>query len=347
VNALGEGPQSNIGTAVPAPATYGAPAWWNGDCDANWWNPRALGFGWQGEGAHRLGAAYLGIPVCGPRPGADAAPVVFWNRAGQAVDEWDSSEYAFRFMNQVYGVTPYAATPENVVRNYTAGVGGGLQFVANATAGSPPKPGDVISFDNANDVGLVAVVGWVGLNASGTGELRIAAQNDTGGGWRRLNVTNWNVQGFNGNTAYGWLHDPQGRGAGAGAPTTAPAAPALDPAASGSNTVVLTWTTPANGGSAITGYKIYRGTASGAETLLTSVGVVNTYTDSTAVNGTTYYYKVTAVNASGESAASNERSATPVPNDLGIRTDPVAPAVVVPRPPEPTAPAITQRPPKP
>jgi hypothetical protein len=75
---------------------------------------------------------------------------------------------------------------------------------------------------------------------------------------------------------------------------------------------------------------------------------VNTYTDSTAVGGTTYFYKVTAVNALGQSVLSNERSATPsASNDVGIRTDPVAPAVVVPRPPEPTAPAITQRPPKP
>jgi hypothetical protein len=41
--------------------------------------------------------------VCGPRPGADAAPSVAWNRAGQAVSEWDSAEYAFRFMAQVYG----------------------------------------------------------------------------------------------------------------------------------------------------------------------------------------------------------------------------------------------------
>ena len=36
------------------------------------------------------------------------------------------------------------------------------------------------------------------------------------------------------------------------------------------------------------------------------------YTDTTAANGTTYYYKVTAVNSVGEGPASNEASATPL-----------------------------------
>ena len=35
------------------------------------------------------------------------------------------------------------------------------------------------------------------------------------------------------------------------------------------------------------------------------------YTDSTAANGTTYFYEVTAVNSGGESGKSNEVSATP------------------------------------
>ena len=56
-----------------------------------------------------------------------------------------------------------------------------------------------------------------------------------------------------------------------------------------------------DGGSAITGYNIYRGTASGGETLLTQVGNVTSYTDASVTNGTTYYYKVSAVNAVGES----------------------------------------------
>lgn len=80
---------------------------------------------------------------------------------------------------------------------------------------------------------------------------------------------------------------------------------------SNSPTVRLSWTAPDNGGTAITGYKIYRGTASGGETLLATVGGAGTsYTDSTAAAGTTYYYQVSAVNAVGEGPRSCE--VTPV-----------------------------------
>ena len=82
----------------------------------------------------------------GPAP--TRRPTVPWARTGVAVPEWDASELAFRFLAQVYGVTPYAATAENVVRGYSAGAGGGLTVVANGTAGAAPKPGDVVSFDS-------------------------------------------------------------------------------------------------------------------------------------------------------------------------------------------------------
>ena len=70
------------------------------------------------------------------------------------------------------------------------------------------------------------------------------------------------------------------------------------------------WSTPAsNGGSALTTYKIYRGTSSGAETYLASVSASSlVYTDTTAVVNQIYYYQVTAVNAIGESSRSSEAS---------------------------------------
>src|SRR5205823_13268157 len=49
----------------------------------------------------------------------------------------------------------------------------------------------------------------------------------------------------------------------------------------------------------------------GGETLLTTLGTILSYSDSAITVGTTYYYKVTAVNANGEGAASNEASAIP------------------------------------
>ena len=94
----------------------------------------------------------------------------------------------------------------------------------------------------------------------------------------------------------------------------APGAPNLTDATPGRTSVTLSWTPPASdGGSMITDYRIYRSTASGAETFLTRVGVKTTFTDTGVTGGSTYYYRVSAVNGVGESAQSNELSATPIP----------------------------------
>lgn len=75
--------------------------------------------------------------------------------------------------------------------------------------------------------------------------------------------------------------------------------------------VKLSWLTPASdGGSAITAYRIYRGTSSGSQTYLTSAdGTTTGHSDASTKTGVTYYYKVSAVNAIGEGPASNEASA--------------------------------------
>jgi fibronectin type 3 domain-containing protein len=96
------------------------------------------------------------------------------------------------------------------------------------------------------------------------------------------------------------------------APATVPGAPTLNTAAAGNATVTLGWSAPSNnGGATITSYKVYRGTSSGNETFLTTLGNVTSYTDTGLTNGSTYYYKVTAVNSVGEGAKSNEMNATP------------------------------------
>lgn len=71
----------------------------------------------------------------------------------------------------------------------------------------------------------------------------------------------------------------------------------------------LAWDVPANNGSAITGYKLYRQTNGGAFTLLVSP-TGNTIMDGTVVASTTYGYKVSAVNAIGEGMQSTVVSAT-------------------------------------
>src|SRR5205085_1511072 len=65
--------------------------------------------------------------------------------------------------------------------------------------------------------------------------------------------------------------------------------------------VHITWSTPDDGGAHITMYKIYRGTPGGDEVLLATVpGNVNNYDDTTVSPDLTYYYRVTAVNNTGE-----------------------------------------------
>ena len=88
---------------------------------------------------------------------------------------------------------------------------------------------------------------------------------------------------------------------------TAPARPSLSATQTGTNgAVTLSWRAPDNGGSPITGYSVYRGTAPGAEKLLANVGTHVSYLDSKTKAGTTYYYTLVAANAVGKSPASPE-----------------------------------------
>jgi hypothetical protein len=98
-------------------------------------------------------------------------------------------------------------------------------------------------------------------------------------------------------------------------PATVPGAPTGLSAARGNGQVSLSWTAPAsNGGSAVTGYEVYVGTTPGGESATpvnASLITGTTFTVTDLANGTTYYFTVVAVNAVGNSAASNEASATP------------------------------------
>ncbi len=88
--------------------------------------------------------------------------------------------------------------------------------------------------------------------------------------------------------------------------STVPGAPTLSASAVRGVGVRLTWTIPADGGSPITGYEIFRGRSSGGETLLATVGTVTGYTDGSTRKSVTYWYSVKAVNAIGEGPRSNE-----------------------------------------
>ncbi len=99
-----------------------------------------------------------------------------------------------------------------------------------------------------------------------------------------------------------------GSGYGGGQKVYPPAAPTGLAATAGNQQVNLTWTAS----SGATSYNVKRGTATGGPYTTIASPTTNSYTDSAVTNGTTYYYVVSAVNSSGESANSSQVSATPM-----------------------------------
>jgi len=204
--AVTAGGVASVMTAAPAAANTDlpSPSWWNGSCDDGRY------FAVTGRHSYPLGASFLGVAVCGPRPGADGAPDVLWTRAGWGEYEFECTELAFRFMSLAYGIsTAWNANGNTVVANYNSSYGGGLVKVSNGTVGSAPHPGDVISFTSTTSPnGHVAVVASSTVDGSGNGSLQLLSQNDTANGWRTLPVSNWTVGGFASYSATAWLHQP-------------------------------------------------------------------------------------------------------------------------------------------
>jgi hypothetical protein len=108
-----------------------------------------------------------------------------------------------------------------------------------------------------------------------------------------------------------------GRGSWLDVAPTAPTAPQALAATAGNNSVALSWQAPlSDGGSSVATYQVYRSTTAGSEgppasPIATVNAPMTSYNDGSAVNGTTYYYMVTAKNAVGEGTLSGEASATP------------------------------------
>ncbi|HEX7171117.1 MAG TPA: S8 family serine peptidase [Candidatus Limnocylindria bacterium] len=127
------------------------------------------------------------------------------------------------------------------------------------------------------------------------------------------NVLTWNNTGLTNGTTY-WFQVAAVNSAGVGARSNeVSATPATTPSPPRSLTVVraggglrLTWLAPtSNGGAAITNYRIYRTDETGsAQTFLVPASQLK-YLDKAVAPGSWYAYVVTAINAVGESTASN------------------------------------------
>ena len=106
-------------------------------------------------------------------------------------------------------------------------------------------------------------------------------------------------------------------------PPLRPCTPVPDPPASGIGTVHLSWQT-AVGAVPIQPFKIYRGTASGAETLLATIpGTTSSYDDLTGAAGT-WFYRISASDPRGESALSAEVVGTATAPALDVTPLPLA-----------------------
>lgn len=105
-------------------------------------------------------------------------------------------------------------------------------------------------------------------------------------------------------------------------PVTPPAsAPANFSAVAGNGEVTLSWSTIEGA----TGYNLRRSTTGGGPYTQVAIPSATSYTDSSVVNGTTYFYIVSAYNKGGQSANSTEASATPeVPSIPAAPTNLVA-----------------------
>jgi fibronectin type 3 domain-containing protein len=112
-------------------------------------------------------------------------------------------------------------------------------------------------------------------------------------------------------------------------PATPPPPPTGLQATAGNAQVALTW----NASTGATSYHVKRSTTSGGpfnSTLASPAGT--SYTDAAVVNGTAYYYVVSAVNATGESGNSAQASATPTAPTVNVtitidptKTKPISP----------------------
>jgi fibronectin type 3 domain-containing protein len=101
-----------------------------------------------------------------------------------------------------------------------------------------------------------------------------------------------------------------------------PGTPGSGSCSSGALRCDLTWTAPASVGTGLTGYKVYRADTAGGP--YTQIGTVTapatTFSDATVAAGKTYFWVVVATGPGGDSAKSNEFSAT-IPTPPGAPTN--------------------------
>jgi hypothetical protein len=188
-----------------------------------------------------------------------------------------------------------------------------------ATATPATVPGAPQSLNATPSSGQVALSWAAPASDGGSAILSYTVTANPGGATCTTAGTSCTIAGLTNGTSYSFtVRATNALGTGPASspvtatPATVPSAPQnLLASPHRSKGINLSWTAPAsNGGSAITGYQIYRRTATGTWVRIATISPLTTYRDAGTQKNTLYYYYVVAVNAVGVSLASNEASAT-------------------------------------
>jgi fibronectin type 3 domain-containing protein len=197
---------------------------------------------------------------------------------------------------------------------YGCGGGGNGSSSGGGSHTSPPSaPMGVIAIVSSQQVSL----SWTA--SSGATSYHVKRSTTSGGPYAQVGApttTNFSDAGLTNGTAYYYVVsavNSAGESANSSevsatpVPPPPPAAPTGLTAIAGNQQVSLSWTAS----SGATSYHVKRSTASGGPYTQVGAPTTTSFTDTGLANGTIYYYVVSALNASGESANSSQASATP------------------------------------
>lgn len=208
----------------------------------------------------------------------------------------------------------YAVTADNAAGEGAASApSSGVTPTAPVTAPPAPTGVNAVAGNGQVSVSWTAVTGATSYNVYRSTSAAAQGANvgsSAGTGYddaTAVNGTTYYYQVTAVNAAGEGAASTQSSGATPAAPLTAPAAPASVNATDGVAEVTVSWTAVPGAMS----YKVYRSTTQGQRGALIGTSSSTTLADSTVLDGTTYYFVVTASNAVGEGAASAVASVTP------------------------------------
>jgi autotransporter-associated beta strand protein len=252
----------------------------------------------------------------------DGSPAIGWSYVSQNTNQIDLTTNVPATLSMPFEdgagaapdsaviVVPIAETPvatqQTVVVNYNSSLGT-----------VPPPPIGLTANYSSNQVVLQwnAVTGATYYNV-----LRSTNSSGLFTTIASLAATNYTDTGLANGTIYYYVVDAvNSNGASANSSQVSVTGPPLTPtglnATAGYAQVSLSWSAVIGASS----YNVLRSTNSGAETIVGTTTTPN-YTDTGLASGTTYYYEVSAVNNSGQSANSSEVAAKPTGTTVFLET---------------------------